>query len=62
MPRGKELEQLPMTDSAPGAGKNASQFDREVLESIVSKEQPQPSEIERENEDMILRQEGCFLP
>jgi len=53
MPRGKELEQLPMTDSAPGAGKNASQFDREVLESIVSKEQPQPSEIERENEDMI---------
>ncbi|WP_169797594.1 hypothetical protein [Neobacillus fumarioli] len=53
MPRGKKLEQLPMAHSAPGAGKNASQFDREVLESIVSKEQPQPSEIERENEDMI---------
>lgn len=53
MPRGKELEQLPMANIAPGAGKDAGLHDREVLGSIVSKEQPQPSEIEKENEDMI---------
>jgi hypothetical protein len=53
MPRGKELEQLPMANIAPGAGKDASEYDREVLGSIVSKERPQPSEIEKENEEMI---------
>ncbi|MBI0575907.1 MULTISPECIES: hypothetical protein [Bacillaceae] len=53
MPRGKELEQLPMSHIAPGAGKDAGKMDREVLGSIVQNEQPQPSEIERENEDMV---------
>jgi hypothetical protein len=53
MPRGKELEQLPMANIAPGAGKDASSYDREVLGTIISKEQPQPSEIEKENEDMV---------
>lgn len=53
MPTGKELEQLPMANIAPGAGKDAGAYNRKVLGSIVSKEQPQPSEIEKENEDMI---------
>ncbi|NRD80406.1 hypothetical protein HPT25_24090 [Bacillus sp. BRMEA1] len=53
MPRGKELEQLPMANIAPGAGKDAGKFDREVLGTIVSKEHPQPADIEKENEDMV---------
>jgi hypothetical protein len=53
MPRGKELEQLPMANMAPGAGKDAGKFDREILGTIISKEQPQPSKVEKENEDMV---------
>lgn len=53
MPRGKELEQLPMSNIAPGAGKDASNTNREVLGSIVQQEQPEPSDIEAENEDMV---------
>ncbi len=53
MPRGKELEQLPMTNIAPSAGNDAGQDKRKVLGSIVQKEQPQPSDVERENEDMV---------
>lgn len=53
MPRGKELEQLPMANIAPGAGKDTGKFNREVLGSIVQNNQPQPSEIEKENEDMV---------
>lgn len=53
MPRGKELEQLPMSNIAPGAGKDAGRFDRERLGSIVQNAQPQPSDIEKENEDMV---------
>lgn len=53
MPRGKELEQLPAANIAPGAGKDKGRFRRETLVSTVQKEQPQPSDIEKENEDMI---------
>lgn len=53
MPRGKELEQLPMSNIAPGAGKDATLNNREVLGGIVQGEQPEPSEIEKENEDMV---------
>jgi hypothetical protein len=53
MPRGKELEQLPMANIAPGAGKDASNRNREVLGSIVQQAQPEPSDIEKENEDMM---------
>lgn len=53
MPRGKELEQLPMANIAPGAGNDASKFDREVLRGNTPQTQPQPSEIEKENEDMV---------
>jgi len=53
MPRGKELEQLPMANIAPGAGKDAGGYKREVLGSMVQKTQPEPSDIEKENEDMV---------
>lgn len=53
MPRGKELEQLPMANIAPGAGKDASKFDRKVLGGVVPQTQPEPSDIEKENEDMV---------
>jgi hypothetical protein len=53
MPRGKELEQLPMANIAPGAGKDASNTNREILESIVQQDQPQPGDVEKENEDMV---------
>lgn len=53
MPRGKEMEQLPLAHIAPGTGEDASKFDRKILGTIVSKEQPQPSEVEKENEDMV---------
>lgn len=53
MPRGKELEQLPMANMAPGAGKDASRNNREVLGGIVRGVQPEPSDIEKENEDMV---------
>ena len=53
MPRGKELEQLPMSNIAPGAGKDASSINREVLGGSVREIQPQPSDIDKENEDMV---------
>ena len=53
MPRGKELEQLPIANIAPGAGKDASNENREVLEGIAQNTQPQPADLEKENEDMI---------
>ncbi len=53
MPRGKELEQLPMANIAPSAGKDAGVYNREILGTIVQNEQPQPADIEKENEDMV---------
>ncbi|WP_181884620.1 hypothetical protein [Neobacillus piezotolerans] len=51
MPRGKELEQLPMGNIAPGAGKDKGQFKRDSLESLNHGTQPHPSSIKdgREN-------------
>lgn len=53
MPRGKELEQLPMANIAPGAGKDASRNNRDVLGGIVANDQPQPADVDKENEDMV---------
>lgn len=53
MPRGKELEQLPMSNIAPGAGMDHGKFNRKSFTGIVKKEQPEPADIEKENEDMI---------
>lgn len=43
MPRGKELEQLPMSNTLPGMGEDRSTYKREVLGTIVTGEQPQPA-------------------
>jgi hypothetical protein len=53
MPSGKELEQLPMSNVAPGAGMDQHKLNRRSLEGVVRREQPKPADIEKENEDMI---------
>jgi hypothetical protein len=53
MPRGKELEQLPMSNIAPGAGMDHEKFNRKSLNGTVKKVQPEPADIVKENEDMI---------
>jgi hypothetical protein len=53
MPRGKELEQLPMSNIAPGAGMDQQKLNRRSMEGVVQREQPEPADIEKENEDMI---------
>ncbi|WP_059170584.1 hypothetical protein [Bacillus sp. FJAT-27445] len=45
MPRGKELEQLPMSNSLPGAGKDRGPFTRDSLGGMPRKSQPVPSSI-----------------
>ncbi|GAE44664.1 hypothetical protein [Mesobacillus boroniphilus] len=53
MPRGKELEQLPMANTMPGAGKERSKFDRDVLTGIntdVRDVRPIPAKVKQENQ------------
>lgn len=45
MPRGKELEQLPMAQIAPGAGEDAASTNREILTSTVDENGPFPSAV-----------------
>jgi hypothetical protein len=45
MPSGKELEQLPMTNTAPGIGENRGPFEKESLSSFVDEVRPQPSKV-----------------
>ena len=47
MPRGKELEQLPMSNTLPGMGEDKSKYNREVLGTIVTGEQPQPAKVKK---------------
>jgi hypothetical protein len=49
LPRGKELEQLPMANTMPGMGKDRSKFDRDVLTGITTDERPLPSKVNKEN-------------
>ncbi|GLB58092.1 hypothetical protein [Cytobacillus sp. NCCP-133] len=35
MPRGEELEQLPMANIAPGAGDDSTGVDRELLQDMM---------------------------
>lgn len=43
MPRGKELEQLPMSNIAPGAGEDSTKMDRENLQGMMGGEQVTPA-------------------
>ncbi|WP_191090617.1 hypothetical protein [Niallia endozanthoxylica] len=49
MPRGKELEQLPMSNiSAPSIGDDGSKFNRTNLSGITREERPSPSKVGKE--------------
>ncbi|WP_213367746.1 hypothetical protein [Mesobacillus boroniphilus] len=50
MPRGKELEQLPMGNTLPVMGEDRSKFDRDVLTGITSDERPRPAKVKEENQ------------
>jgi len=50
LPSGKELEQLPMTNTAPGIGENRGPFEKESLSSFVDEVRPQPSKVGEEKE------------
>jgi hypothetical protein len=50
MPRGKELEQLPMANTLPGAGEDMSEFNREILSGITTDVRPRPGKIAKEEE------------
>ncbi|MEH7012384.1 hypothetical protein V7087_16490 [Neobacillus niacini] len=50
MPRGKELSQLPKSNTTVDVGTNT----REVLSKGLDQQiEPQPRDIDKENEDMI---------
>ncbi|WP_186326868.1 hypothetical protein [Cytobacillus oceanisediminis] len=44
MPRGKELEQLPMANSLPGMGEDRSKYNREILTGITENAGTRPAE------------------
>jgi hypothetical protein len=50
LPRGKELEQLPMANTMPGMGKDRSSFDRDVLTGITADERPMPAIVKEEDQ------------
>ena len=50
MPRGKELSQLPKSDTTIDVGTNTKDVLRKGFDQKVK---PQPSDIDKENEDMI---------
>lgn len=45
MPRGKELEQLPQSNIAPGIGESRGPMERESLSSFVDEVRPKPSKV-----------------
>jgi hypothetical protein len=50
MPRGKELSQLPKSDTKVDVGTNTQEVLRKGFDQQVK---PQPRDIDKENEDMI---------
>ncbi|WP_198158806.1 hypothetical protein [Robertmurraya korlensis] len=49
MPRGKELEQLPMANTLPGAGKDTSKMNRTELSGITVGDMPKPAQAAKKN-------------
>jgi hypothetical protein len=43
LPRGKELEQLPMANTLPGAGKDSSKMNRTELIGMTEGARPNPA-------------------
>jgi hypothetical protein len=50
LPRGKELEQLPMANALPGIGEDRSKFDRDILTGITADERAMPAKVKEENQ------------
>ncbi|WP_170289625.1 hypothetical protein [Cytobacillus depressus] len=50
MPRGKELEQLPMAHVLPGAGDDSNLMDREILRGITEEDEVAPAKAGKEIE------------
>lgn len=50
MPRGKELSQLPKSDTTIDVGTNTKDLLKKGFDQQIT---PQPSNIDKENEDMI---------
>jgi hypothetical protein len=49
LPRGKELEQLPMANTLPGAGKDTSKMNRTELSGITEGDMPKPAQAAKKN-------------
>ena len=50
MPRGKELEQLPIANTLPGMGEDRSKFDRDILTGITNNVRTMPAKVEEDQE------------
>jgi len=50
LPRGKELEQLPMANTLPGAGKDRSKMNRTELTGITEGDSPNPANTSKKNQ------------
>jgi hypothetical protein len=48
MPRGKELEQLPMSQIAAGVGDDHTRMNRETLQGITVEQQVAPANVAKE--------------
>jgi hypothetical protein len=49
LPRGKELEQLPMANTLPGAGKDTSKMNRTTLSGMTEGDIPKPAQVSKKN-------------
>ncbi len=47
LPRGKELEQLPMANTLPGAGKDTSKMNRATLTGMTEGDMPKPAQVSK---------------
>ena len=59
MPRGKELEQLPMANVAPSIGDDKSKYNREGLSGMEREETPHTSKA---GETQTKQEEGGVPP
>ncbi|MDZ5473045.1 hypothetical protein SM124_15105 [Bacillus sp. 31A1R] len=50
MPRGKELEQLPMANTLPGMGDDQSKMNRTNLNGILREDTPRPGEMNKQKQ------------
>lgn len=49
LPRGKELEQLPMANTLPGSGKDTSKMNRTGLTGMSEGDMPKPVQVSKKN-------------